>query len=348
MFFNFLHYKYVRFTYNIQTEKKYIVSTKKLIYNEIIETLIFKGGSMSPRQLEYFLEVYNQRSIKKVAEKLIISPQAVSKTIKEIEDELKIKLFVRGKKKLEPTNEAEYLKNHAIRILEEFNKINNIQSFSNREAKILTIYSIDGFLQYVTVKFIKDFQDAFPEILLNIIETTEKDIIEKLEKRQIDIAIITTPLNTNTFSYSYLYSNKNCLVINKANPLSKKKTISQDDLNHQPIAGKGSNYSCYSSSISKLFQRNINPKIMLETTNDSLIIQMAEHNIAIGITLDYIAFASTSDNIVIKPFKEDGQKRNVFWIENNYAILTKEEQIFRNFLTEWIERHRFHLFNWNF
>lgn len=53
---------------------------------------------MSPRQLEYFLEVYNQRSIKKAAEKLIISSQAVSKIIKEIEEELQVELFIRGKK----------------------------------------------------------------------------------------------------------------------------------------------------------------------------------------------------------------------------------------------------------
>ena len=65
---------------------------------------------MSPRQLEYFLEIYNQKSIKKAAEKLIISPQAVSKTIKEIEEELGVKLFLRGKKSLEPTAEAEYFK----------------------------------------------------------------------------------------------------------------------------------------------------------------------------------------------------------------------------------------------
>ena len=63
---------------------------------------------MSPRQLEYFLEIYNQRSIKKAAEKLIISPQAISKTIKEIEEKLNVTLFVRGKKSLEPTAEAEY------------------------------------------------------------------------------------------------------------------------------------------------------------------------------------------------------------------------------------------------
>ena len=208
--------------------------------------------------------------------------------------------------------------------------------------KALTIYSVDGFLQYVTVKFIEDFQIAFPDILLNIVETTEKDIIEKLEKRYIDTAIITTPLNSEIFSFSYLYSNKNCLVINKDNPLSKKEYISQFDLDKQPIAGKGCAYSCYSSNVKRLFQRNINPQIMLETTNDSLIINMAERNLAIGITLDY-----NSEKIVIKPFKDDNQVRNMFWVENNYALLTKEEQSFRKFLLDWIKENKEQLFNWN-
>lgn len=72
---------------------------------------------------------------------------------------------------------------------------------------------------------------------------------------------------------------------------------------------------------------------------------MAEHNLAIGITLDYIAFSANSENVVIKPFKEEGQVRNVFWIENNYALLTKEEQEFRKFLFKWIEKHKSQLFN---
>lgn len=303
---------------------------------------------MSPRQLEYFLEIYHQRSIKKAAEKLMISPQAVSKVIKEIESELKVNLFVRGKKKLEPTSEAETLRNHAVKILEEFDKIVNIKNYVHREEKVITVYAIDGFLQYVTVKFIEDFRKVFPGMILNVIEMTEKDIVENLEKGDIDIAISTTPLNSNKFSCSYLYSNKHCLVIHKDHPLSKKENISSSDLDNQPIAGKGANYSCYKTNISQLFQRNINPKIMLETTNDSLIIKMAEHNLAIGITLDYIAFTSNHEDIVIKPFAEgDQQLRNVFWIENNYALLKKEQQTFRNFLLKWIEEYRSQLFYWD-
>lgn len=301
---------------------------------------------MSPRQLEYFLEVYNCKSIKKASEKLIISSQAVSKTIKEIETELNIELFIRGKKELEPTPEAEQLRNYAIKILQEYRKIENIKAISDREKKTLTIYSVDGFLEYVSVEFIEDFQNTYPDIILNIIETTEKDIIEKLEKREIDVGIITKMLDTNLFHSSYLYSNQNCLVINKNHPLAKKESIAQSDLDYQPIAGKGAAYSCYSSNMKKLFHRNINPKIMLETTNDALILKMAERGLAIGITLDYIAFTSKNENTVIKPFEEEGKGRNMFWTENNYAMLTQEELLFRKFLLNWIENHREQLFHW--
>ena len=277
---------------------------------------------MSPRQLKYFLEIYNQRSRKKAAEKLIISPQAVSKTIKEIEEELQVTLFIRGKKSLEPTTEAVFLKNHAVKILEEYENINAIKSFHKRENKILTIYAVDGFLQYVTIKFIE------------------------LERRDIDTAIITRTLNSELFNHTYLYSNKNCVVINKENPLAKKLTISQTDLDQQPIAGKGMAYSCYSSNVRRLFQRNINPKIKLETTNDSLIINMAERNLAIGITLDYIAFSADSKHVVIRPFEAE-QTRNVFWIENNSGVVNKEEHLFSKFLFKWIKEYKLQLFNWD-
>lgn len=301
---------------------------------------------MSPRQLEYFLEVYNCKSVKKASEKLIISSQAVSKTIKEIESELNIELFIRGKKELEPTPEAEQLRNHALKILKEYRKIENIKAISEKEKKTLTIYSVDGFLEYVSVEFIEDFQNMYPDIILNIIEITEKNIVEKLENREIDVGIITRMLDTDLFYSAYLYSNKHCLVINKNHPLAEKESIAQTDLNYQPIAGKGAEYSCYNANMRKLFHRNINPKIMLETTNDSLILKMAERGLAIGITLDYIAFAGKNENTVIRPYEEEGQRRNVFWTENNYAILKQEELIFRNFLLNWIEIHREQLFHW--
>lgn len=71
---------------------------------------------------------------------------------------MQVNLFIRGKKELEPTMEAESLKNHAIKILQEYDRINNLKSYSEYQNRVLTIYSIDGFLQFVSVKFIQDFK----------------------------------------------------------------------------------------------------------------------------------------------------------------------------------------------
>ena len=73
---------------------------------------------------------------------------------------------------------------------------------------------------------------------------------------------------------------------------------------------------------------------------------MASKNLAIGITLDFIAFSSNVKDAVIKHLK-GSPNRNVFWTENNYAILTKEQQIFRDFLLKWIDDNRDELFNWD-
>ena len=70
--------------------------------------------------LKYLIEVEKYESISKAAQHLYINQPRLSKIIKEIEEELQVELFIRGKKALEPTIEAEFLKNHAIKILEEY------------------------------------------------------------------------------------------------------------------------------------------------------------------------------------------------------------------------------------
>ena len=50
---------------------------------------------MTNRHLEYFLKVYEERSIKKAADALFITPQGVSRTILELEHELEMMLFIR-------------------------------------------------------------------------------------------------------------------------------------------------------------------------------------------------------------------------------------------------------------
>lgn len=70
-------------------------------------------------QLYYFSEVYRQRSISRAADFLHISRQALSHSIKTLENDLGVELFVREKDGVTPTNAAESLFKSSQVILDE-------------------------------------------------------------------------------------------------------------------------------------------------------------------------------------------------------------------------------------
>ena len=78
---------------------------------------------MDERLLGCFVKVYELGSIHKAAEKIFVTPQAVSKMIKKLEDELGRSLFTRSPQGLNPTVYAHKLYSTANVIISECSRI---------------------------------------------------------------------------------------------------------------------------------------------------------------------------------------------------------------------------------
>ena len=73
---------------------------------------------METRVLRYFLAVAREESITKAAEVLHITQPTLSRQIAQMEDDLGVKLFVRGTRKIVLTNEGLLLRRRAEEFLE--------------------------------------------------------------------------------------------------------------------------------------------------------------------------------------------------------------------------------------
>ena len=73
---------------------------------------------MELRHLKYFQIVANERSFTKAAEKLNISQPPLSRQIKDLENELGVKLFIRKYKNLELTKQGELFLDYANKIID--------------------------------------------------------------------------------------------------------------------------------------------------------------------------------------------------------------------------------------
>lgn len=72
---------------------------------------------MDFHHLKYFVEVANQKSFSKAARNLHISQSAISRTIKSLEDELGVILFVRNAKAVDLTDGGTIFLTHAKRVV---------------------------------------------------------------------------------------------------------------------------------------------------------------------------------------------------------------------------------------
>lgn len=303
---------------------------------------------MNNRQLQYFLEVFHCRSIKKAAAQIIISPQGLSKTIQSLETELGTKLFERTSNGLIPTDAAISLKPHAEAAIAEYRLILEKAAAGQTASKrVFRIPSAYGEVQYLTTSFLRDFYDSFPFLTLDLADMADPAAVECLKSGQAELAILPAPLDAALFSGTPLFAHDLCVIINKSHPLAKKRTICFHDLQNIPLACVGPGFNCFNNIINLFMQHGVRPIIFVETANHTVIRQIAEDNLAIGISLDFMTFGNPIHNTVVRPFANPKCVKTVYLAENAGTTLSSDAHAVKEFFLSWVQRNRTKLFHWN-
>lgn len=293
---------------------------------------------MNERNLLCFIKVYLLGNIHRAAEELYLSKQAVSKIIKRLERELGEALFVRTNDGLYPTPFADKLKERADIILYQYAKIrDDFRDSSECKVIVLRVASTYAVLKYLTLDFLEEFYDKYPNIHLNFVEYPEYPIYEMLKKGQLTLAFLPEPIDVNLFEFIFCFSHKYCAVMNEKHPLAEKKVLEYKDLNHIPLVLKGREYALFPANVSRFAKGGLIPEIQLETSDDSLIVEAAKRDWCVGITTDYLAREYADEHTVIRPFSDETFVRNIFLAWRREHKLTYSAECFIQYVREWVE-----------
>ena len=146
---------------------------------------------MTIRKLEIYYTVSEMLNMTEAAKVLYISQPSISQVIKELEEEMKVKLFQRLGRKLYITEEGKVFQKYALRILnlyEESQKVmedmREIRSGSLRIGASTTIGT------YLLPDIIADFKQEYPKVDIELYITNTQEISEDLLKNNIDIGLV--------------------------------------------------------------------------------------------------------------------------------------------------------------
>ncbi|MBO6163961.1 MAG: LysR family transcriptional regulator [Lachnospiraceae bacterium] len=151
---------------------------------------------MDLKVLRYFTCVAVEGNFTRAAEKLMMSQPPLSTAIKELEQELHVTLFIRGKRKVTLTEAGRFLLNRAGQILELADKTElEMATFDNHLTGLISLAMVDGMAPHLAAKWISGFLEEYPRINFELWNGSSDDIIDRLRRGLADVAIVAAPYN---------------------------------------------------------------------------------------------------------------------------------------------------------
>ncbi|WP_412990473.1 LysR family transcriptional regulator [Pediococcus siamensis] len=193
---------------------------------------------MELRLLRYFWTVADVGNISQAAEQLHITQPTLSRQIKELEQELESPLFTREKNHLELTEAGLFLKSRAAEILDLTQATQ--QAFVDRRRQLLSghirIGCVEADNSDTMAMMLEEFIRDYPEVTFTVLTGTSDDIIDRLDKGLVDLAILLEPINTEKYHTLTLpRTEKWGLLVAKDSFLAAKETITPEDLSGVPL-----------------------------------------------------------------------------------------------------------------
>lgn len=147
---------------------------------------------MDVRQLKTLVAVAEADSFAKAAERLFITPAAVSQQIRQIEQELETELFDRTSRPPRLNPDSEELVRRARDLLEQFEQFKNTASGPEVRGH-LSIGSVNGIMVSLLPETLRSLTRRYPRLRLRIAEGSSLLLVRRVKRRELDAAIVTDP-----------------------------------------------------------------------------------------------------------------------------------------------------------
>lgn len=192
---------------------------------------------MELRVLRYFLTVAREENITRAAELLHVSQPAVSRQLAQLEEELGVKLFVRGNHHITLTEDGLMLRRRAQEIIDLAEKTQ--RDFAHHPAQLTGEIAIGsgelrGFSALGAV--LADFSALHPQVRYTLFSGNADHIKEKIESGTLDMGLLSMPVELSKYDFlRFPVEEEYGVLVRGDSPLAKKALITPEDLSAVPL-----------------------------------------------------------------------------------------------------------------
>ena len=266
---------------------------------------------MEFRVLQYFLAVTREGNISAAAQSLNLSQPSLSRQLKDLEEELGAKLFIRGNRRIELTEEGLILRKRAGEIMQLVELTESeISEVKNNISGTLSIGAGESLSMHRITGVFRRLKENYPDIRLNVVSGDTEDLQDRLDRGLLDFALIFTDFDRNTYHHLTLEEKEIFgVIMRRDDALAEKEYITVKDLYDKPlIVSRANGLDIFSGSQARRLQVAATYNLLY---NASL---MVEDGIGVAISFDGLVDTSGNSSLCFRPlYPEISVSPSLIW-----------------------------------
>lgn len=242
------------------------------------------------------------------AELLSTSQPAVSRSLKQLEDVTKMKLFVRTGNRVTPTHEAQLLYEEVDRSFRGLKRISRAaEEIRNLQQGKIHIACAPAFSQGFLVDTVKAFRKSRPGVQTVVTTRQTPTIAELATSQQCDLGLAAYAIEPEGTEFEIFTDASEICVLPTEHPLASKHEITPEDLRGIDFVSLGS-IDPYSQRLQRVLEdKDIPTTNVLEVQNSLMAGEAVAQGLGVTIINPFSAFSLRHRDVVFRRFSVELQ-----------------------------------------
>lgn len=239
---------------------------------------------MELHQLRYFVAVAERRHFTQAAFELGVAQPSVSRQIRRLEAELATPLFQRGKGPVTLTQAGEALLPWAKRVLADVDGARSeVRDLAGLARGRLSVGATPSLTTVLLPRLLARFHADHPGVELVLHEAGSGVLLERLERGEIELALVILPVAEETFATTPLLREKLVLAVPRDHRFARRRSIAVADLRDVPLVMFREGYDLRAVTLSACQRAGFEPVFALEGGEMDGVLRMTAAGLGVAV-----------------------------------------------------------------
>ncbi|MBS4214203.1 LysR family transcriptional regulator [Neobacillus rhizophilus] len=274
---------------------------------------------MDIKQLRYFIAIAEEKNITAAAARLHMSQPPLSMQLKQLEEELGVKLIERNGKGMELTDKGNVLYKHALLLVNSIQEIKNeLQETEDGKRGVLSVgintLSVTGFSE-----MLQSFHKKYPLVPLKIVQNDSPRLAGMVKSRAIEIAFVRLAIDHRGLTYHHLINENFVFVSSKK---IQANMISLKEISHMPlIIPSSEGLGIYNTIFEAFSRQKLQPIIIGECSDMHVLMEMVKGGMGVTIVPKSVLEVYGNSGLYSTPIRDANliSSLGVIWLENHFV-----------------------------